>query len=86
MSPYVVVDFSTPEKRSTIIEEKPGAVRKWIDDVLKEHDIIREITRWGISRNLRSGNQFGVFFKDEKAVVTGRRNDASLEGFYGTQF
>lgn len=61
-------------------------MHKWIDDVLKEHDIIREITCWGTSRNLRDGNKFGVFFENKKVVVTGRRNDASLEGFYGTQF
>ncbi|HEY5814054.1 MAG TPA: hypothetical protein VIT23_15540, partial [Terrimicrobiaceae bacterium] len=80
-SPHVVIDFSTAERCSTIITEKPGAIRRRIDDALEDHDVTKEIKCQGISRNARDSNKYKVFFKNEKAVQTVRQNDAWLKGY-----
>lgn len=76
-SPHVVIDFPRTES-STIVNEKPGAVRKRIDDALQSQEATQEIRCWGISRNPRDGNKFKVFFKDEDDARTVRQNDAWL--------
>jgi hypothetical protein len=81
-SPHVVIDFSTAERCSTIVAEKPGAVRRRIDDALKDHAVTTEIKCHGISRNARDSNKYKLFFKDEKAVQMVRQNDAWLKDYF----
>jgi hypothetical protein len=81
-SPHVVIDCSTAERHSAIVNEKPGAVRRRIDEALKDHEATREIKCHGISRNARDSNKYKVFFKDEKAVQTVRQNDGWLMGYF----
>jgi hypothetical protein len=81
-SPHVVIDFSTVERSSTIANEKPGAVRRRIDEALKDHVVTKEIKCQGISRNARDSNKYKVYFKDEKAVQTVRQNDGWLKGYF----
>lgn len=50
-SPHVIIDISNAEKRAAIVEEKPGAVRRRIDEALSDHEATKDIKCWGISRN-----------------------------------
>ncbi|KIX04690.1 uncharacterized protein Z518_05560 [Rhinocladiella mackenziei CBS 650.93] len=83
-SPHVVIDFSTTGN-SSIANEKPGTVRKRIDDALQSQEATKEIRCWGISRNPRDSHKFKVFFKDETAVQTIRRNDSWLTNLRGAR-
>jgi hypothetical protein len=78
----VVINFSTAERCSTIVAEKPGTVRRRIDDALNDHDVTKEIKCHGISRNARDSNKYKLFFKDEKAVQAVRQNDAWLKDYF----
>src|SRR5690349_15859776 len=80
-SAYVVIDFSGTGS-STIATEKPGAVRKRIDDALQSQEATKEIKCWGISRNPRDGHKFKVFFKDEASVQTLRENEGWLTNHF----
>jgi hypothetical protein len=72
-SPHVIIDFATAERRSVILAEKPGAVRRQIDEALNDHDATKEIKCQGISRSARD-NKYKLFFKDEKAAQTVRQH------------
>jgi hypothetical protein len=81
-SPHVAIDFSTTERCRAILAEKPGVVRRRIDDALNDHDVTKEIKCHGISRNARASNKYKLFFKDEKAVQTVTQNDAWLKHYF----
>lgn len=81
-SPHIIIDFSTAERCSTIATEKPGAIRRRIDDALSDHEVTKEIKCHGISRNARDSNKYKLFFKDDTAVQTVRQNDTWLAGYF----
>ena len=64
-SPYVVIDLSQAEQQQALAAEKPGKIRRWIDDALQEGDTTKDVKCEGISRSPRDSNKFRVFFKDE---------------------
>lgn len=85
-SPYVVIDLSQAEQQQILAAEKPGKIRRWIDEALQEQDATRDVKCDGISRSPRDSNKFRVFFKDEATAQVIRANDSWLqERFRGTR-
>ena len=85
-SPHVTIDISQAERHQNLAAEKPGKIRRWIDEALQEQDATKEVKCDGISRSPRDGNKFRVFFKDEPITQVVRANDGWLQGrFRGTR-
>ena len=78
-SPHVIIDLSQAERQQALTVEKPGKIRRWIDEALQEQDATKEVRCDGISRSPRDGNKFRVFFKDEPTTQVVRANEGWLQ-------
>jgi len=76
-SPSISIDFSGSES-TTYRTDKPGAVRRRIDDALAGQEATGDIKCGGISRNPKDANKFKVFFGDEGQVQTVRQHNEWL--------
>jgi hypothetical protein len=74
----IVIDL-TDTNSTTHQREKPGAVRKHIDDALAEHEPTKEIQCRGISRSPKDPNKFKVIFGNEWQAQTVRQNQEWLQ-------
>lgn len=74
-NPHVVIDVAAAEHREILTMDKPGEVRRRIDEALHGQEATKDIKCEGISRSARDNNKFKVFFKDDKIVTTDREHD-----------
>lgn len=81
-SPHVTIGVSAAKRRTEIVAEKPGTVRKRIDEALAELEETKSVKCWGISRNPRDNNKFKVFFKDQAEVELVRRCTGWMNGYF----
>ena len=84
--PHVIINIAQAEQRQILAAEKPGKIRRWIDEALQGQDATKEVKCDSISRSVRDSNKFKVFFKDESTVLVVRENKSWLqERFRGTR-
>ena len=81
----IIIDMTgvEPTRHRT---EKPGAIRKKIDDALAVHEATKTVESCGTSRNPKDSNKFQVYLQSEDEVSQVRQHSEWLaSGFPGAR-